>query len=178
MMGPFKRNLPNLLSGLRLLLIIPFVVALSHDNNLIVVIVAGSIVLTDFLDGQLARAWHVVSETGKILDPLSDKICTALAALSLVYYRGFPLWLLILIMVRDFAILVAGVILMKYRHVVPVSDMIGKVTMAVVAACLLTYLFGLDPLKMLMVTVTVVIIPISAVSYGYHFYSIMRQKPA
>jgi cardiolipin synthase (CMP-forming) len=176
-MNWFRRNLPNLISGLRLLLIIPFVIALSHNDHLLVILVAATIVLTDFLDGQLARAWHVISETGKILDPLSDKVCTALAALSLVYYRGFPFWLLVLIAVRDFAILVAGVILMKYRHVVPVSDMVGRVTMTVVSACLLIYLFSLEILKSPMIIVTVIVIVISAVSYGHNFYTLMRRKP-
>jgi CDP-diacylglycerol--glycerol-3-phosphate 3-phosphatidyltransferase len=175
-MSIFRKHLPNFLSALRLVLIIPFIIALSHNDHLMVIIVAATIVLTDFLDGQLARAWHVISETGKILDPLADKVCTAMAALSLVIFRGFPLWLLILIAVRDFAILIAGVILMKYRHIVPVSDMVGRITMGVVAVCLLIYLFALEQLKMPMIAVTVVVILASAISYGHYFYTLMRQK--
>ena len=81
-MGPFKRNLPNILSGLRIFLMIPFILAIKNTDHLLLIISAVSIVLTDYLDGKLARAWNVVSKLGKVLDPTADKICTALTALS------------------------------------------------------------------------------------------------
>jgi CDP-diacylglycerol--glycerol-3-phosphate 3-phosphatidyltransferase len=171
-----KRYIPNILSAVRIILIIPFVMAIDRNDNLIVIITAATIVLTDYLDGRLARAWNAISSTGKILDPLADKICTALAGISIVHLRGFPLWLLILFIVRDFGILIAGLILMRYRDVVPASDMVGRFAMGTVAVCLSVYLFDIKPLKLPTVIVTVVIILVSAVSYGYNFYRVMHQK--
>ena len=55
-MGPFKRNLPNILSGLRIFLMIPFILAIKNTDHFLLIISAFSIVLTDYLDGKLARA--------------------------------------------------------------------------------------------------------------------------
>ncbi len=168
-MGPFKRNLPNLLSGLRIFLMIPFILAMRNNDDLMLIISAVSIVLTDYLDGKLARAWNVVSNAGKVLDPLADKVCTALTALSLVLFRGFPMWLLVLIVIRDVGILLAGLILIRYRRIVPVSDIIGKVAMTSIVICLLTYLFSAHSLKAISMYETVVALAASAVSYGVRF---------
>ncbi len=168
-MGPFKRNLPNLLSGLRIFLMIPFVLAIRNNDSLMLIISAVSIVLTDYLDGKLARAWNVVSKTGKVLDPLADKICTALTALSLVLFRGFPVWLLVIIIIRDVGILLAGLILIKYRRFVPVSDTIGKIAMVSIVFCLLTYLFNVHSLQTISMIETVVALVASAASYGVRF---------
>jgi CDP-diacylglycerol--glycerol-3-phosphate 3-phosphatidyltransferase len=175
-MNWFQRNLPNFLSGLRIIFIIPFIFAVQHNEHFLAILTAATIVLTDFLDGQLARAWNVTSQLGKILDPLADKICTALAAASLVYLRGFPLWLFILIFVRDFLILAAGIALLKYKQIVPVSDMVGKITMGVIAACLLIFLFNIEQLKQPMVAITVTVVLASAVSYGYLFVKVWRRR--
>ncbi len=174
--GYLKRNIPNFLSALRIFLIIPFIMAIDHNDNLVVIITAATIVLTDFLDGRLARAWNVMSSTGKILDPLADKLCTALAGISIVHLRGFPLWLLILFMIRDFGILIAGLVLMKYRNIMPVSDMLGRFAMGMVAACLSIYLFDVKPLKLPLVILTVIMILVSAISYGRYFYRVMRRE--
>jgi CDP-diacylglycerol--glycerol-3-phosphate 3-phosphatidyltransferase len=175
-MNWFGRNIPNFLSVLRIIFIIPFIFAVRQNQHFLAILTAAVIVLTDFLDGQLARAWNVTSQTGKILDPLADKICTALAAVSLVYLRGFPLWLFILIFVRDFLILAAGIALLKYKQIVPVSDTVGKITMGVIAACLLVFLFNIGPLKQPLVGITVTVVLASAISYGYHFVRVWRRR--
>jgi CDP-diacylglycerol--glycerol-3-phosphate 3-phosphatidyltransferase len=172
-MGPLKRNLPNILSALRLILIIPFILAIRRNDNLMVVISAVSIVLSDYLDGKLARAWGVVSSAGKIMDPLADKICTMLAALSLVYFRGFPLWLLIFIIARDIIILLAGLTILRYRNMVPVSNITGKITMVLITLCLSVYLFNIKVLMSPMALITVVALIASIVSYGLRFLKII-----
>jgi CDP-diacylglycerol--glycerol-3-phosphate 3-phosphatidyltransferase len=177
-MGPLKRNLPNFLSALRLVLIIPFMVAIRRDDNLVIIVSAVSIVLTDYLDGKLARAWNIVSSTGKILDPLADKICTGLAALSLVYFRGFPLWLMIVIIARDIGILLAGLILLRLRHIVPASNIVGKISMVTVALCLMVYLFDIKAIMPGMIIITVLALAVSVVSYSALFLRMIWRKVA
>jgi CDP-diacylglycerol--glycerol-3-phosphate 3-phosphatidyltransferase len=172
-MGPLKRNLPNILSGIRIILIIPFVLAIRRNDNLVVIVSAVSIIMTDYLDGKLARTWNIVSATGKILDPVADKICTVLAALSLVYFRGFPLWLLILIIARDAIILLAGLVVLRLRNIVPVSNVIGKITMVIIALCLMVYLFDIEAFMPGMVIVTVVALIVSTISYSIGFLRII-----
>lgn len=177
-MGPFKRNLPNLLSALRIILIIPFVLALQNEDNLIMMISAASILITDFLDGRLARAWNVISKTGKIIDPLADKICTLVAAISLVHFRHFPLWLLLLIIIRDIGILLAGFVLMRSKQLVLGSNIPGKVAMVAISVCLIIYLLNIRVLMPISVAITVAALAVSSVMYSLQFIKLMAGSVA
>src|SRR3972149_1435510 len=103
---------PNLVSIARLALI-PFIcIGLFREDPLSVVFTALLMTaagLSDFLDGFLARRFRQVSELGKILDPVSDKLLIAPAVVLLAFTRDFPFWLAVLIIGRDLAILLAGV---------------------------------------------------------------------
>jgi CDP-diacylglycerol--glycerol-3-phosphate 3-phosphatidyltransferase len=168
-MQSWRRHLPNLISLLRPLLIIPLIRAIAENRTVLLILIAAIIVISDYLDGYLARSWNAVSEAGKIFDPVADKICTAAAAGALVFYRGFPYWLLMLFVARDLFILGAGLILIHRKRRIPVSNITGKITMAVLAACLLTYLFNFDEAKIFVVILTLVAIAASSVSYAIRF---------
>ena len=165
----FRRHIPNLISLLRPLLIIPFIAAVAHNSITLLIAIATVIVISDYLDGYLARAWNVVSESGKIIDPVADKICTSVAAASLVFYRGFPYWLLVLFIARDLIILGAGLIFIRRQRVIPVSNVPGKITMGVMSACLLIYLFNINFLKAIAVILTILAIGASSISYAIRF---------
>jgi CDP-diacylglycerol--glycerol-3-phosphate 3-phosphatidyltransferase len=175
MMDGIKRKIPNLLTILRLILIIPLVLFFKCSNWLALTIIASIIILSDYLDGRLARAWNAVSSSGKILDPLVDKICTAVAAVMMVLDRGFPIWLLLLLVVRDLIILAAGLFLIKGRQFIPVSNFIGRITMGMITACLLIYLFRIEPLKIPAVNLTVFVLLVSIGSYGRNFFQILKK---
>jgi CDP-diacylglycerol--glycerol-3-phosphate 3-phosphatidyltransferase len=64
----------------------------------------GAAVLTDYLDGYLARRRNQVTRLGIILDPLADKLLVAAAFLSLVEMDAVPAWIVMIILVREFAI--------------------------------------------------------------------------
>ena len=65
---------------------------------------------TDWVDGYIARRTGSVSNVGKILDPLADRLAIAAGLIALVVRGAFPLWAALLILVRDAIVLVAGVI--------------------------------------------------------------------
>lgn len=161
----FYKHIPNILSGLRIFLVIPFIYSLAYDDMPAVVLIAVTMVLTDYFDGFLARKWNIESETGRILDPLADKICVASVGLVLVFLRGFPPLLLIALILRDLGILLAGLLVIRNRSVVPVSNILGKVTAGVIAACLLIYLFQIEVLKAPAVVFTVIMLVLSSLSY-------------
>lgn len=166
-MAEFRKSVPNLLSAARVILMIPFIVALSRNNMVILAIVTAIIILSDYIDGLLARAWKASSDTGKVLDPLADKICTGVAALALVSYRDFPVWLLLAMVGRDLLILLGGLVIVGSRRFVPVSDLIGRVTMGVMAICLVVYLLKIELLKTPAVYITLIMMLASLVSYGW-----------
>jgi CDP-diacylglycerol--glycerol-3-phosphate 3-phosphatidyltransferase len=166
-MAAFRKSIPNLLSALRLILMIPFILALARNKIAILAIVTVVIILTDYFDGFLARAWKASSDTGKMLDPLADKICTGVAALALVSYRDFPVWLLLAMVGRDLLILSGGLAIVGWRRFVPVSDLIGRFTMGIMTACLVVYLLEFELLKLPVVYITLIMMLTSLVSYGW-----------
>jgi CDP-diacylglycerol--glycerol-3-phosphate 3-phosphatidyltransferase len=173
-----KKHLPNLLSILRVLLMIPFFLAISREDMATLSLVSGTIILTDFLDGRLARAWNTVSDAGKVLDPLADKICAALAAVSLVYYRDFPPWLLLVVILRDLIILIAGLVMMSARKPIPVSNAVGRATMTALAVTFVIYILDLELLKLPVILAIIILMSASLVSYGRQFLSALGPNPA
>jgi cardiolipin synthase len=129
-------TIPNVISFLRIALI-PVFVALIVDPDtrraglvLFVVVVA-----TDWVDGALARATGQVSDLGKVLDPVADRLAIAAGLIALVVADAFPLWAALLILVRDVAVLIAGLVLLSKRRARIEVRYLGKVaTFALMAA--------------------------------------------
>lgn len=100
-------NGPTLLTILRIILVLPFMILLFLDGpvakiSAFVIFVVGS--LTDLVDGKWARKKKIVTDFGAFLDPLADKMLVNLAFLALVYLNIVPLWVFATILVRDFAV--------------------------------------------------------------------------
>ena len=121
-------TIPNVISFLRIALI-PVFVALIVDPHttfwglvLFVLVVA-----TDWVDGAIARATGQVSELGKVLDPVADRLAIAAGLIALVVRDVFPLWAALLILVRDLAVLVTGIVLLVKRRARIEVRYIGKV---------------------------------------------------
>lgn len=129
-------TIPNVISFLRIALI-PVFVALIVDPDtrrgglvLFVVVVA-----TDWVDGALARATGQVSDLGKVLDPVADRLAIAAGLIALVVADAFPLWAALLILVRDVTVLIAGLVLLSKRRARIEVRHLGKVaTFALMAA--------------------------------------------
>lgn len=104
-------NLPNKLTILRMILIIPFVIILltncigeySSWAALAIFCIAS---LTDLLDGKIARKYGLVTNFGKFMDPLADKIlvCSAMICMMAVKPDVMPAWAVIIILAREFII--------------------------------------------------------------------------
>jgi CDP-diacylglycerol--glycerol-3-phosphate 3-phosphatidyltransferase len=121
-------NWANRLTLSRLLLTILFVAALSSSwayartTALVVFLIAG---LTDFVDGEVARRYGIVTNFGKLMDPLVDKIMMAAAFISLVPLKAVPAWAATTVVARDF--LITGLRLMASAkgQVLP-AERLGK----------------------------------------------------
>ncbi len=97
--------LPNQLTVARIVLTPVFIYLFLSDNltfNLASVFVFVIAALTDWYDGWLARKFNYITEWGKFLDPLADKILTSTAFLGFVAIDWLPLWMVVVIIVRDF----------------------------------------------------------------------------
>ena len=121
-------TIPNLISLLRIALIpVFFALIVDHDTTQLGLVLFVVVVATDWVDGAIARATGQVSELGKILDPLADRLAIAAGLIALVVRDAFPLWAALLILVRDVAVLLAGLVLLSRRRVRIDVRYIGKV---------------------------------------------------
>src|SRR5688572_2767506 len=103
-------TVPNALSAIRILLIPAFVVLiLDQDTRLAGFLLLAAVVSTDWVDGYLARRTGQVTELGKLLDPLADRLAMAAALVTFVATDLLPLWAALVILVRDAVVLVVAV---------------------------------------------------------------------
>lgn len=102
-------NLPNKLTILRMIMIVPFVVFMLVPIGggagkwiaLALFVIAS---LTDLLDGKIARKYNLVTTFGKFMDPLADKLLVCSALICLVELGRIPAWIVIIIISREFII--------------------------------------------------------------------------
>nr|WP_315019704.1 CDP-diacylglycerol--glycerol-3-phosphate 3-phosphatidyltransferase [uncultured Aminipila sp.] len=97
-------NLPNKLTVGRVIAVPFFVVLYLMGYNLIAFLIFIVASLTDMLDGKIARKYNLVTNFGKIMDPLADKILVYSAFCLMVGNGLVPAWMLIVILAREFAI--------------------------------------------------------------------------
>ncbi len=105
-----EMNLPNKLTLLRVILIPVFLVVLLSGlvaepvSRYVAVIIFMVASFTDFLDGHIARKYHLVTNFGKFMDPLADKLLVAAALISMVELGDIAAWIVIVIISREFII--------------------------------------------------------------------------
>ena len=96
-------NLPNKLSLTRIALI-PLMVALMYPNttvcNLLAAAVFALAAFTDFLDGHIARKQHIVTDFGKFVDPVADKLLVLSALIMLIQQELMLAWVVVVILAR------------------------------------------------------------------------------
>ena len=97
-------NLPNKLTIFRVILVIPFVALMLNGYDLWAVAVFIIASLTDLLDGKIARKYNMITDFGKFMDPLADKLLVCAAMICLVEMGRLPAWMVIVIISREFII--------------------------------------------------------------------------
>lgn len=150
-----KMNLPNKLTIFRVILILPFVLLLLGGHHewgwfraifggipeyvdyiaLAIFIIAS---LTDLVDGKIARRYNMVTNFGKFMDPLADKLLVSAAMIALVDMGRIPAWIVIIIISREF--IISGFrLIASDNHVVIAASYWGKfkTTFQMVMVCLM-----------------------------------------
>lgn len=140
---------PNLLSLLRILLLLPFLyyskAYIQQPDHLPYLLINLGIVVvamfTDFLDGYLARKMGWKTPLGQYLDPVSDRIVTIGGLIVLYLYYGFPLWVLVFYILRDLTGILGGAILYLKHGILGRPNIWGKWGVGIVGIIVLWYLF-------------------------------------
>jgi CDP-diacylglycerol--glycerol-3-phosphate 3-phosphatidyltransferase len=135
--------LPNALTVLRLVLVPVFVVLLFvHPTDfgwrMAATVAFGVAILTDLFDGRIARRYDLVSDFGKIWDPIADKALTGAAFISLSILGELPWWVTVIILVREWGITWMGVVMLKYEVMAAAAG--GKLKTLLQAIALLMFL--------------------------------------
>lgn len=121
-------NIPNILTIFRIFLVPVFILFFfSGMNNsflysIMIFLLAG---LTDILDGYIARKYNMVTKWGTILDPFADKLMLITVLTCLTIKNYIPLWVLIVIALKDILMIFGGSYLFTKKTVIP-SNTIGK----------------------------------------------------
>lgn len=149
-------NLPNKLTMLRILLVPVFVVFVSLNNDVTCQWIALSIFITasitDLLDGRIARSRNLVTNFGKLMDPIADKLLVMSALVMMVEQNRMPGWVCMLMLAREF-------IISGFRLVVSTK---GKVIAAGIWGKLKTIS------QMIYIPMALLLIPLKNVSYDVH----------
>lgn len=120
-------TIPNLLTGIRLLLIPLFIYLYCARKEMLwsaVVIVASG--LSDMLDGYIARKYRMESNLGRVLDPAADKLAQAAMCLAMIYRYPIMFWLLIFFAVKELAMVLLGYFYMRRTGIVNSARWYGK----------------------------------------------------
>ena len=147
-------NIANILTVVRcmmvpLLVVLAALYAESAPGRLAVTVVFLLAMLTDLLDGHLARSRNLITDFGKIMDPIADKAMTGAALIMLSVWEYVPWWMTILILVREFGITLMRFTILKYGALP--ANLAGKAKTMVqtiaITFCLLPFELWWEPAR-------------------------------
>ena len=172
-------TIPNLLSFFRLCLIPVIMWLYCVERNYlwtgIILIISG---LTDTVDGIIARKFNMISDLGKVLDPIADKVTQA--AMLFCLLTRFPLMIapLALMVVKEFFMGVTGLLVIQKTGKVFGADWHGKVNTWLLYAMMILHVFWYnipDVVSKVLIGICVVMMLISLVLYGRHNLKALRE---
>jgi len=162
-------NLPNKLTIIRVCLIPFFVAALLfvHGNNYTMRIVANVLFivasLTDLFDGKIARKYNLVTNFGKFMDPLADKLLVCSALICLIELGQLPAWVVIIIISREF--IISGFRLVAADNgVVIAASYWGKFKTTFQMAAVILMIFNIPALTLVTNIVVVIAVALTIIS--------------
>lgn len=173
------RWIPNALTFVRILLIVPFARALLVQEYRLALLIFAVASVTDGLDGFLARHFNWRSRFGAVADPLADKALLITAYLMLTYTSVLPLWLFALILSRDLLI-VGGALVYHYSigrfEMEPsIPGKLNTLIQIVVILGIIVILAGL-PVQPIWLDIGVWLVAVSAVFSGGHYIVVWGKR--
>lgn len=173
-------TIPNLLSLIRILLI-PLIIWLYcvRKQYVLTVVVIAISAATDIIDGKIARRFHMVSDVGKVLDPIADKLTQAALVICLVARYRWMWALLALFVIKECLMGLWGYLTLKLTDTINSAKWYGKLSTVVLYAVMMILIFFVDIPKagadMLMLLCGVIML-LSLVLYGRFYHTILDQE--
>ena len=176
-------NTPNMLSIFRLCLVPVFVgVYFSGLDNsaLLAALVYAVAIATDYLDGRIARKYNLITNLGRVLDPLGDKMLTFAVLACLTIDNIIPYWVLIIFAIKEILMGIGGLLIHNVAKMeIPSSNIIGKTaTTLFFIVCVILMVFDGIPrtVTLPMICVCLVVSMAAFVSYFINYRRIMLER--
>ena len=161
--------IPNILTTVRLFLVPLFAYLMLGTQNIyaaaIVLVLSG---LTDIVDGYIARHYNMISDFGKVYDPFVDKLMQITAVVCLVLREIIPVWLLLLVVIKEVTMIISGAVL-YFRKIVVSSNWYGKAATVVFYAAILAMIIW-KQIPDIWATVICVIIIVAMLGAGIGYF--------
>lgn len=168
----------NLISLSRVLVVIPIIYLHIQNDYEVNALIWGLIIygaLSDYLDGLVARWRNEISELGKVLDPIADKLMAFFLFLYTVILGWIPLWYFFLGVTRDLLIMAGSAHIKKKRGKVAMSIMSGKVSVNIMALYWISVFFFRDAVEIhnFLLAVSAVVMVVSFIAYRKRYNKII-----
>ena len=167
------KHIPNILTVIRLIFVPFVVIAIAKENYILGLILFTISSVTDVLDGIIARKFNLISDFGKLMDPLADKLTQISVLVTLTIKGIIPLWIIIVLIIKE-VILISGAAFLYGKELVVSSRWYGKLTTVLmfvaVISSLLVRSFNFVQFDIYIYYVVVVLAIFSLISYIHYFY--------
>ncbi len=167
------KHIPNILTVIRFIFIPSIVVSLVYNNYALALILFTLSSLTDVLDGKIARKYNAISDFGKLMDPLADKLTQLSVLLTLAIKNVIPIWIVVILVLKE-TVMIAGASFLYGKSLVVSSKWYGKLTtvliyIAVVSSCLIK-IFNLPDFDIYIYILAIIFAIFSLFKYFIYFY--------
>ncbi|MFK7844508.1 MAG: CDP-alcohol phosphatidyltransferase family protein [Rhodothermales bacterium] len=173
-------TLANMLSLARVVLVVPITYLIIKDGSVAWILgLVFAALCTDWFDGTVARWSKTVSEWGKVLDPLADKIAAISVVCALAVRGSLPIWFLLLILVRDILIVWGSTLATRKLQRVLMSLWWGKVAVFMLALTVLGAILKADPpILNISIWISSFLFVFSFFLYAYRYFQLMKDNGA
>ena len=121
-----KENIPNILTIIRFILI-PFIyISVINKHFFTALIIFTISAITDILDGFIARKFNYITDLGKLMDPLADKLTQISLLLALSFLKISPWWIFAIVFIKELVLVISASVLYSKKDVVVYSKWYGK----------------------------------------------------
>ena len=169
-------NISNIISLARIILVIPFFLLLINRQDVSALIVGIIAAISDFFDGWFARKFGLITELGKTIDPIGDKLLMAAGAVALFVRGDMPLWFFIFVFARDIVILLGGFYMKRSTGRVVQSNIFGKVAFAVTAVVILGVIANVPHFIDYGYYIAALFLILSSISYARFLINFIKDK--
>ena len=172
-MKKYIKLIPNILTIIRFIFIPFIVISISLNNYILALVLFTLSSLSDVLDGYIARKYEAITDFGKLMDPLADKLTQISTLFTLYIKRIIPIWIVVIIILKEL-VLISGASFLYGKKLVVSSKWYGKLATVLlyiaVVSSLLIRLYDLPKFDIYIYVLAIGLTIAALLGYIDHFY--------